>query len=121
MRVREHELALRVRTDFVPARLSPGNKKLLFRCETILVGGARFSFHRFLESKVSKFDAAKVADAFTQHELAVFVHAAFHCVAGKLIDHTLATTLEFLVVCGSPPALELACAVILRALIVESV
>src|SRR5208282_2342821 len=45
MRIREHKLALRIGTNLVSARLSPGDKKLLFRREAILVGRARLALH----------------------------------------------------------------------------
>jgi hypothetical protein len=45
MGIREHKLASRVGSNLVSARLSPGNKKLLFRREAILVGQARLAFH----------------------------------------------------------------------------
>jgi hypothetical protein len=45
MRIGEHKLALRIGANFVSARLSPGDKKLLFRREAILVGRARLALH----------------------------------------------------------------------------
>src|ERR1700693_1768511 len=49
------------------------------------------------------------------------MQATFHRVAGELIDYTLPPLFEFAIVRGSPPALELSRAVVLRALIVEAV
>src|SRR6266850_8365377 len=98
MRIGEHHLPLRFRTNGVAARLSPRDKKLLLGSEAINIRRAGLAFHGFEEGHVSQLDAAQIADALAQHQPAIVLQAALYFVSIELLGYAGAAAFEFLVV-----------------------
>src|ERR1700677_927799 len=121
VRIGQHELALRIGANFVAARLSPGDEKLLLRRESILIRRPRLALHLLFKREIRQLHSTKIADTLAQDQFAVDVHSAFHGVLRKLIDHTFSAALKFFVVRGRPPLFQFAGAIVLGALVVEAV
>ena len=121
MRIGQRHLPLRLRTDRVPAGLSPCNEELLLRSEAVEIRRPWLSFQRLQVRQISKLHAAQVADAFSQDQLTIVVRTIISGVSVKLLRHARAPLLETFVICISPPLLQFAGGVVLRALIVKTV
>src|ERR1700761_4140426 len=102
MRVTLDHGALRFRTNFITAPLSPGNKKLLLRRVTVN-GGLWVGLLGFFESQESDLGPGEFTNAFTQNELAVVVNAGLNEIAIELADDARSAILKALQVFGSPP------------------
>src|SRR5579871_935945 len=114
-----HHGPLRFRTNLIATPLSPGDKELLLRSVAI-DGWFRMCLRRFLEGKISDFCAGKVADAFAQNQLTVMVDAWLDEISIELAHHAGSPIVETSEIVGSPPIVQAALCVKLRALIVKA-
>src|SRR6478672_10601291 len=112
--------ALRFRTNLITAPLSPGNKELLLWRVTVN-GGLRVGLLGFFESQESDVGAGKIANAFTQNKLAIVMSAGLNEITIELAHHAGSAILKALQVFGSPPVVEAAFRIKLRALVVKAV
>src|SRR5271163_3925429 len=103
MRIALHHQALLFRTSLIAAELSPGNEKLLFRCEPVDVSRARLAFERLHIRKVRDPRSPQIADAFTEHELAVVVNVFLDEIVIKLIGDARRASLKIFQVGFGPP------------------
>src|SRR6478672_7936552 len=87
VRIALHHSALRFRTNLITAPLSPGNKELLLWRVTVN-GGLRVGLLGFLESQESNLCAGKVANAFTQNQLAIVMNSWLDEITIELTHHT---------------------------------
>src|SRR5580704_491928 len=101
--------------------LNPSQKKALLGSEAVLVRRTGLAFQRFLISGIGNRDTSKVCDAFAEDKLAIFVQVAVHDVAVELRFNARGTFLEILQIVGRPPVLQIAVAVKLAPLVVETV
>src|SRR5438270_7245167 len=120
MRITLHHLPLTRRTNFVTAPLSPGNEELLVRRKAV-ESWLRVLLFRFLKRQIGDFGARKISNAFAEHQLAIVVNVRFDEIVVELMGYTGSATLEPFQVISSPPVVEPALRVELRALIVETV
>ena len=120
MRVGLHHEPLPFNAHRIAAELSPGDEKLLLGSEAVDVGGARLAFQGFLVGEIRDLCAAQVADAFTEHQLAVVVYAIFDKVVIELIGDAGSARLKIFQVLVRPPVAKASEEIVLRPLIVEA-
>src|ERR1700693_4106071 len=99
---------------------SKGNEEALLGCVAVNQR-AGFSCAGFFKRSESNGESAEVSDAFTHHELAIFVKVALNGVGIELLDDAFGSGLEIFGVIGSPPIAQIALRVELPALIVKTV
>src|ERR1700675_708944 len=100
--------------------LGPSEEEALLRREAVDIFRA-VALDGFLVCSISDGQASKVANALTEHELAVLVQAGLHFVAIELVHHAVAALSEVLAVVRRPPLVQVAFAVKFGALIVKAV
>src|SRR5579864_7895383 len=101
--------------------LRVAQEKTLFGCKAVGIFFAGLAVLRFLKRGICQRCSAQIGDAFAFHQFAVLVQAFFGFVAVELLSYALAAVLEALQIFRSPPILQIAARVELRALIVEAV
>src|SRR3954454_1698973 len=108
-----HHQALRLGTDFVAAKLAPGDEELLRRRQAVDDrGGARLL--RLLKCEPGDLRPGEVADRFAEDQSAVVMDSGLDEVAVELIRHARRPLLELLQILWCPPVVEASLRVVLR-------
>src|SRR3984957_12298624 len=87
--------------------LSPAKKETLLGSEAVEVFGARLPFQRFFVGGVGDGQAAKVANAFAEHQLAVLMQAGLDFVGVELFFDASGALIKILAIVGGPPVAEI--------------
>src|SRR5262249_10304953 len=101
VRIALNHYALRFRTRFVAAPLSPGDKELLVGRESVN-GGCRMLLLRLLEGQIGNLGPCKIANALSQDEFAIMVDRGLDKVAVELAHNARGAFLEALEIVGRP-------------------
>src|SRR4029077_4330196 len=120
VRISLHHFSLRLRTNFIPTKLSPRNEKLLVR-RNYIESRSRMLCFRLLESQKSNLRPRQIANALTQNQLPVVMDVRFDKIAVKLARNTRGLLSKAFFVFGSPPVFQTSLRIELRTLIVEAV
>src|SRR5580698_3391852 len=121
MRIALHHKTLSLNANFIAPKLSPGDEELLFGREAVDVGGARFTFERFLVGKECDPGSAQVSNTFTQYEFTVMVNILLDVIVVELVDDAGGALLKVLQIGFRPPVAQAPEVVILRSFIIEAV
>src|SRR5579871_6611015 len=121
MRISLHHQPLSLRTNFISAKLSPGDEELLLRGKSVDVGWPRLSLQRFLICKECNLRTAQIPDALSQNQLAVVMNVLLNVVMIELIGDAGSPRLEILQIGIRPPVSQSSEKIILSAFIVETV
>ena len=102
VRIALDQLPLRLDAHGVSAGLTPGNKELLLRRETIHAGHG-VGAHGLLQRRIGDAHAAEIGNGFVAQALAIVVDPGFDEIPFELIDQALAARLEVPVIFLAPP------------------
>src|ERR1700731_743626 len=87
--------------------LCPAEKETLLGSEAVNIFGARLPFKLFFVGGGGDGQAAKVADAFTEHQLTVLMQAGFDFVGVELFFDAGGALIKILAIVGGPPVAEI--------------
>src|ERR1700688_3577836 len=87
--------------------LGPAQKETLFGTESVDIFGARLPFQRFFVGGVGDGQAAEIADAFAEHELAVLMQAGLDFVAVELFFPAGGALIKIFAIVSGPPVAQI--------------